>query len=83
MRWIRKTGEVTKLTQAETDVYEGRYGRRLRPGDKIDDNRIVVSPKVAKRMKAANERAERLKAQSKGVKGRARKKRQAARDRVK
>lgn len=71
------TGQVGKLTQGDQDVLEGRYGRRLRPGDRIDEERIVVSPKVAKRMRLGQ------KVERKREKSRGRRKRAEARARAK
>jgi hypothetical protein len=52
------TGEIKRLTREEEAALEELYGRPLKPGDRIDERRVVVSRRVAAKARLAN-RAER------------------------
>jgi hypothetical protein len=67
------SGEVRRLTPDEEQEILNREGRRAQPGDQIDSKRVVVSRRVAAKMRLANKKE----------KGRARRKREEARQRAK
>jgi len=48
------TGEIGRLTAEELAAILNREGRQALPGDRIDADRVVVSRRVAAKMRLAN-----------------------------
>lgn len=65
------TGEVKTLPKEEHEALKKKLGRELKPGDKIDEKRVIVSDKVAKMYRKVKNKA------------RSRRKRTEARNRAK
>lgn len=70
------TGEIKRLTPDEEEQILNREGRRAQAGDQIDGKRVVVSRRVAAKMRLAN------RVEKKHEIGRSRRKRTEARGRA-